>query len=112
MCTDNTQRFSGSGQCQVYTCGDGVTVSGTSANLHFISDDPDATFTCRLNSKKLNSCENDLYKWTSFKSNVLYFLGTSPLQLSDLSQGENVLDITPVCLQAASGKRESITFTV
>ena len=53
-----------------------------------------------------------LYKWTSFKSNVIYFLGTSPLQLSDLSQGENVLDITPECLQAASGKRESITFTV
>jgi len=63
MCTDNTQRFSGSGQCQVYTCGDGVTVSGTSANLHFISDDPDATFMCRLNGRSIGECKSITQKW-------------------------------------------------
>ncbi|XP_065917223.1 uncharacterized protein [Dysidea avara] len=93
---DNTINFESkfsSRRCQIYTCIDGVIVNGTAANIHFTCDDPGATFKCRLNGKTLTPC-------------------VSPLQLSDLPQGGNIVDITPVCERTASGKRESITFTV
>jgi len=96
-------------RCQIYTCGDGVIVSGTSANLHFTSDDPGATFTCRLNGKILTPCKHNLKLCNAYK---VCFVGTSPLQLSDLPEGENELVITPVCARTVSGRRESITFTV
>ena len=103
--------FAGSRRCQIYTCIDGVIVNGTAANIHFTCDDPGATFKCRLNGKTLTPCKQ-IYKRCNKILKCMHFAGVSPLQLSDLPQGGNIVDITPVCERTASGKRESITFTV
>lgn len=79
--------------CQVYICGDGVSISGDSATVNFLCDDPDASFDCRLDGSRLPPC-------------------TSPLQLSDLSSGSHELEIRPVCTNDATGRRERITFTI
>ena len=42
--------------CQVYICGDGVVTSDSSAMATFLCDDPDATFKCKLNGKKIHPC--------------------------------------------------------
>ena len=42
--------------CQLYICGDGVVTSDSSAMATFLCDDPDATFKCKLNGKKIHPC--------------------------------------------------------
>ena len=46
--------------CQLYQCGDPV-ISGNSANVTFTSDDPDATFRCRLNGRRIRQCMHISY---------------------------------------------------
>ena len=44
--------------CQVYTCGGGVAIIGSSANVTFTSDDPGAMFNCKLNGKRISPCKH------------------------------------------------------
>jgi len=46
-----------------------------------------------------------------YQSNSANVVGTSPLQLTDLPEGENEIVITPKC-GGSRGARETITFTV
>ena len=41
----------------MYICGDGVSVNGDSAMVNFLCDDPDATFNCRLNGRRVRPCK-------------------------------------------------------
>ena len=41
----------------MYICGDGVSISGDSATVNFLCDDPDASFDCRLDGSRLPPCK-------------------------------------------------------
>lgn len=100
--------------CQVYECSNGVVVNGNSATAAFTSDDPGAMFKCKLNGRKIRQCKLALGLMYNIKKllRIYKFLGTSPLQLEDLSSGTHKLDITPSCARKAKGKKQTITFTV
>ena len=40
----------------MYKCGDGKAISGSSANITFTIDDPDAILKCTLNGKEIHPC--------------------------------------------------------
>ena len=43
--------------CHVYVCGNGVTINGNSATVHFISDATHTSFHCRFRGRWMHPCE-------------------------------------------------------
>ena len=98
--------------CRVYECSGGVVVNGNTAMATFTSDDPGATFKCKLNGKRIRRCKLLLSKTFKTFMVIIIFSGTSPLELEELSPGSYTLDITPTCARKAKGKKQTITFTI
>ena len=97
----------------MYKCGDVVT-SGSTTTATFLSDDPDATFVCRLDGgRRIRSCMYEfMIVLTVIIMHVFATLGNSPLEFNDLSSGQHMLDISPTCNINARGKRLQLRFSV
>ena len=94
----------------MYRCGDVVT-SGSTTTATFLSDDPDATFVCRLDGgRRIRPC---MYKFMiALTVIIVATLGNSPLEFNNLSSGRHMLDISPTCNINARGRRLRLRFSV